>query len=253
MTKALSAHLVQNPDGAWALWVAGVTDARGRSAALPPRTDLLAATDAGTLPSPADRIAALAELGFAPTADGWTWQEWGTHGPANLDGTAVLLGSIPVQSFVNTTAGAVVRGEADGILGTVPTERKRGPVPAGELAPLLGPEAAGWPELGLTVHYGGVIDRTNTQFRVFHKHRLVGFTMASEHAPGGREYRAVIHTDREGLPYGSVVKNGLPADPLQAEYDALRAFYKPGDREYPAGPYVPRAAAGTTAEGTESS
>ncbi|MFC8014326.1 hypothetical protein [Streptomyces cinereoruber] len=116
--------------------------------------------------------------------------------------------------------------------------RKRGPVAPEDLAELLGPEAAGWPALGVTVHHGGVVDRDGTQFQVFAGRRLIGFTMASPHAPGGREYRAVVYTDREGLPYGSVVRGGLPEDPLRAEYDELRTFHKPGDREYPAGPYT---------------
>ncbi|GGU11322.1 hypothetical protein GCM10010272_65610 [Streptomyces lateritius] len=51
--------------------------------------------------------------------------------------------------------------------------------------------------------------------------------------------------------HGRVVPGGLPEDPLRAEYDALRAFHKPGDREYPAGPYIPRPAPGTANEGAE--
>ncbi|MFD4320477.1 DUF6303 family protein [Streptomyces sp. NPDC058548] len=231
----------QTPLGAWALWLSpGVT--------FPPRmhTDLFTATAAGIVPSPADRTAALARLGFAPTTDSWTWDEWDAASSTNPPGATVLVGSIAVEPSVDTEPSVEVRFRPGRPPLTVRTERRdppahpHGPVPDGELGAVLGPEAAGWPALGLTVRHSGVADPDGTQFRVFAGHRLIGYTTASAEAPGGREYRAVDYTDREGLTYGKAVPGGLPEDPLRAEYDALRAAYKPGDREYPASPYVPR-------------
>ncbi|MEU0671260.1 hypothetical protein ABZ508_35430 [Streptomyces lavendulocolor] len=226
--------MTQNPDGGWGLWVSP-----GAAEGNPPvHNDLFAATAPGILPSLPERTAALARLGFIPSENAWIWREWPASGPAIPAGSASLVGMIPVRPSVE------VRTGPGGTSATVRTVRResptphRGQVPDVELGSLLGPEAEGWPALGLTVHYGGVVDRDGTQFRVFAGRRLVGFTVASADAPGGREYRAVVHTDHEGLPYGSVVPGGLPEDPLRAEYDALRAFHKPGDSEYPAGPYV---------------
>ncbi|MFD5372542.1 DUF6303 family protein [Streptomyces sp. NPDC127103] len=232
-----TAYLSQLPGGRWGLWV---SSAPGEG--IPPiHTDLSAATDPGILPSLADRTAALARLGFAPAEDTWTWREQDTDSPA---GSPFLVGTIPVRPAVDTRPGAEVHVGPGRRPVVVRTERRdapkhnRGPVAAEDLAAVLGPEAAGWPALGLTVHHGGVVDLDGSQFRVFAGHRLIGFTTPSPHAPGGREYRPVDYTDREGLSYGAPVE-GLPVDPLRAEYDALRAFHKPGDREYPAGPYVP--------------
>ncbi|MER7952369.1 hypothetical protein ABTY59_33755 [Streptomyces sp. NPDC096079] len=234
MTNPVPAYLTQHSDGSWGLWVSP-----GAAEGAPlVRSDLFAATAPGIVPSLTARQDALAQLGVVPTESTWTWREWNTDGPTIPAGSGSLVGSIPVQPAVQ------VRPGPRGAPMTVRTERRdqpkhnRGPVLAIDLGTVLGPEAVGWPALGLTVHYGGVIDRDGTQFQVFAGDRLIGFTMASSHAPGGREYRAVVYTDREGLPYGSVVPGGLPEDPLRAKFDALREFYKPGDREYPAGPYV---------------
>ncbi|MET9676440.1 DUF6303 family protein [Streptomyces sp. NPDC006482] len=234
MRNPVPAYLTQHSDGSWGLWVS--SDDAGSTPAV--RNDLLTKTEPGIVPSLADRTAALAELGFVPAENGWTWREWNTDGPTIPAGSGSLVGSIPVQPTVQVRTG---RGGTPTTVRTVRRDQpthNRGPVLPIDLGTVLGPEAAGWPALGVSVHYGGVVDRDGTQFRVFADHRLIGYTMPSADAPGGREYRAVTYTDREGLPYGTVVPGGLPEDPLRAEYDALRAFHQPGDREYPAGPYV---------------
>lgn len=120
-----------------------------------------------------------------------------------------------------------------------------GPVAPEELAELLGPEAAQWPALGLTVHRGGVIDYDDSQLRVFDGHELVGFTMAQGE---GRQYRAVVHTGREGFPYGEPLP-ALPGDQLRARHEALQGFLRPADPEYPQGPCVPRVARGVVGDG----
>ncbi|MFJ5142773.1 hypothetical protein [Streptomyces sp. NPDC088707] len=203
--------------------------------------DLFAATAPGIVPSLSARHEALARLDVVPTEDTWTWREWSADGPNIPAGSASLVGSVPVRPTVE------VRTGTSGTVRTVRTRRTppshpRGPVLGIDLGTLLGPEAIGWPALGVTVHYGGVVDPDGSQFRVFADHRLIGFTMPSAESPGAREYRAIEYTDHEGLPYGRVVPGGLPEDPLRAEYDALRAVHNPGDPEYPAGPYVSPAA-----------
>lgn len=202
MSIPLTAYLSQTSVGTWCLSLS-----HGGST----RDDLLPTTAPGIVPSLDERATALGDLGVVPTEEVWRWQE------GTASGNPRLIGLIAVRS--------------------VTPVRKRGPIAPEDLAELLGPEAAGWPALDVTVHHGGMVDPDGSQFRVFAGRRLIGFTMAT--ARGGREYRAVFYTDREGLPYGWTVPDGLPEDPLRAEYDALRAMGKPGDPDYPTGPYVP--------------
>ncbi|WLQ69347.1 hypothetical protein [Streptomyces glycanivorans] len=90
-----------------------------------------------------------------------------------------------------------------------------------------------------------MIDYDGSQFRVLDGHELVGFTMAQGE---GRQYRAVVHTDREGLPYGEPLP-ALPDDPLRARHEALQGFLPPTDPDYPQGPYVRRVARGVVGDG----
>lgn len=71
-----------------------------------------------------------------------------------------------------------------------------------------------------------MIGYDGSQFRVLDGHELVGFTMAQGE---DRQYLAVVHTDREDLPYGDPLP-ALPDDPLRARHEALQGFLGPAAR-----------------------
>ncbi|MFJ8166524.1 DUF6303 family protein [Streptomyces sp. NPDC096136] len=106
--RPLLAHLLQQSDGSWRLWVdvPGVTAARQPSTVLP----------AGPGPSVAARAAALARLGFEPARPGqtWTWTEVAPSRCVDLVGTmpvgAVSVASPPAPR--RGGAGAQVRDKA---------------------------------------------------------------------------------------------------------------------------------------------
>lgn len=98
---------------------------------------------------------------------------------------------------------------------------KQVPMTADEIGELLGPVAAGWLALGLTVYRGGWYvpngDDPQQQVRVFHDHVMIGWTQEPHRCPGEREYRSVEYTDREGLMYGPTYPGGgMPVDPIAA-------------------------------------
>ncbi|MFE7045264.1 DUF6303 family protein [Streptomyces atratus] len=226
----------ESADGVWRLWV----DTALLGSAGSVQHDFPAGP---TAPTVAARTQALAALGFAPAdpAPGLVWR-W-TEVPAFSGEGSTVVGETLVRPLTEAKPAPAV--PVSGLRRTRTVVRdaprgKRGPVAPEDLAELLGPEAAHWPALGLTVHHGGVVDRDGSQFRVFDGHELVGFTIAQGE---GREYRAVVHTDREGLPYGEPFPV-LPADPLRARHEALQDFLRPTDPDYPRGPYVPRIAPG---------
>ncbi|WP_190813530.1 hypothetical protein [Saccharopolyspora pogona] len=69
---------------------------------------------------------------------------------------------------------------------------------AEELRDLLGPDAASWPTLGLTVTRGALgSGEPNAQVQVWQGDAVVGYTEESDEFPGRRVYRAVITTDSE--------------------------------------------------------
>ncbi|MEU0297883.1 DUF6303 family protein [Streptomyces sp. NPDC006175] len=199
-----------------------------------------------TAPTVAARIRALAALGFVPADPTpglvWRWREL----PSFSGEGVTVVGETLVRPLPEATGTPAVSGRRRTTAEVRNAPRGgRGPVAPEELAELLGPEAAQWPALGLTVHRGGVIDYDGSQFRVLDGHELVGFTMAQGE---GRQYRAVVHTDREGLPYGEPLP-ALPDDPLRARHEALQGFLPPADPDYPQGPYVPRVARGVVGDG----
>ncbi|WP_331754031.1 MULTISPECIES: hypothetical protein [unclassified Streptomyces] len=95
---------------------------------------------------------------------------------------------------------------------------------ADELTELLGPEAAGWLALGLDVYRGGWYtpnqDDPQLQVKVFHNGEMIGWTNDTPGRPGERQYRSLAHTDLDGLPYGEIYADGLPADPVSSHREA---------------------------------
>lgn len=107
---------------------------------------------------------------------------------------------------------------------------------AEELQQLLGPEAASWPELGLTITRGALrAGSADDQVKVWRGGELVGFTEESDRFPGMRVYRAVVTTDGEGLPYGVAFPAGfIPPDPLRAQAGERRRWLPEGHPDRPA-------------------
>lgn len=86
MDIPITAHLSQNPDGVWSLWVIG--EVSGQQTPLP-------AAEPGKLPGLAARAAALASLGYEPadpdaSAGGWAWEETPNDHGSRLDGTITV-------------------------------------------------------------------------------------------------------------------------------------------------------------------
>jgi hypothetical protein len=89
------------------------------------------------------------------------------------------------------------------------------PLNSAELAELLGPPAAGWPELGLTVTRGTADDPDlATEVTVRHNGEIIGFTEQSQQFPGRRTYLAVITAGSRGVPFPA---GFIPDDPLRAQ------------------------------------
>ncbi|MET9685139.1 DUF6303 family protein [Streptomyces coeruleorubidus] len=208
MSDVVNAGLWQMPDGSWQLWV--------YQGSAGPLTAGLAATEPSVLPPPADRTAALASLGYRPAdpssyASGWGWEELDTG-----SGGLRLAGRTAVVALDRAALGRPSQ----------PAVAHRGPLTAEDLGDLLGPDAAGWPALGLTVQRGGILRHmADQQVRVFHCGELIGFTEQSTTAPDQRIYKAVVYIDHEGLPYGSGFPPGvIPTDPIKAHEEAKARF-----------------------------
>lgn len=170
------------------------------------------------LPRPADRTAALASLGYRPAdpasyASGWGWQEIET--PA---GAQQLVGRTAVVALDG--AGSPGRPSQPAV-----AQRKE-PLTSEELVDLLGPVAASWPGLGLTVWRGGILPyMADQQVKVFRSGELIGFTEQSPTVPEQRIYKTVVHIDHEGLPYGDSFPPGImPADPVKAQEEKKARF-----------------------------
>ncbi|MFD7763537.1 DUF6303 family protein [Streptomyces microflavus] len=209
MSDVMKAGLRQMPGGSWKLWVRGSTGAL---------TTELEATGPGVLPPPADRTAALASLGYRPAdpasyASGWGWQE-----SENRVGTLQLVG--------RTAVVALDGARPPGLPSQPAVARREEPLTSEELGDLLGPEAAGWPGLGLTVWRGGILRHmADQQVKVFRGGELIGFTEQSRAIPEQRIYKAVVHIDHEGLPYGDGFPPGtMPADPVKAQEEKKARF-----------------------------
>ncbi|MEU3199239.1 DUF6303 family protein [Streptomyces sp. NPDC006996] len=203
MSDVAKAGLRQMPGGVWQLWVS-----RGSAGAL---IKELEATAPGVLPSSADRAAVLASLGYRPAdsascASGWEWQEIETRG-----GVLQLVGQAAVV--------ALVGAETSKSPSRIAVAHRKEPLTSEELDDLLGPVAAGWPALGLTVWRGGILRyMADQQVKVFHGRELIGFTEQSPTVPDQRIYNAVVHIDHEGLPYGGSFPPGvIPVDPVKAQ------------------------------------
>ncbi|KOU65099.1 hypothetical protein ADK90_28070 [Streptomyces sp. XY413] len=93
MTEMVTAHLRQEPDGTWDLWV--------KTGAPHTPSATLPATTPGRLPVPAERTAALARLGYIPAcpqpyASGWGWEEGDI-----FSGGVELVGQVAVQPIAH--------------------------------------------------------------------------------------------------------------------------------------------------------
>lgn len=104
MTDMVTARMRQEPDGTWDLWVE-TESPLNPSATLP-------ATTPGRLPTPAKRMAALAQLGYVPAcpesyASGWGWEEGDI-----FSGGVELVGQVAVQPIAHHghPTGSDVRG-----------------------------------------------------------------------------------------------------------------------------------------------
>ncbi|MFF3690001.1 DUF6303 family protein [Streptomyces sp. NPDC002187] len=210
MSDVMDAGLWQKPDGSWQLWVS-----QGPAG---PLTAELAATGPGVLPASADRTTALASLGYRPAdpasyVSGWGWEELET-------------GSGGLRLAGRTAVVALDGAAAPGRPPQPAAVHRREPLTAEELGDLLGPDALGWPTLGLTVRRGGIPRHmTDQQVRVFRGGELIGFTEQSTTIPNQRIYKAVVYIDREGLPYGSDFPPGvIPANPIKAQEEEKARF-----------------------------
>lgn len=107
---------------------------------------------------------------------------------------------------------------------------------AEELCTLLGPEAAKWPDLGVGVTRGALRSGSpDEQVKVWSGGELIGYTEESGEFPGMRVYRAVVTTDREGLPYGVAFPAGfIPPDPLRAQRGERQRWLPEGHPDRPA-------------------
>jgi hypothetical protein len=118
-TACLAAHLIQDIDGTWVLWVSAPDALGAYFADDTPRERF----PAGSGLSVAARATALARLGFAPLAedlaeDGWQWRE------LRPDRGIQLLGYTPVRPLTVAERKPVVRrGNRPGTNGAAGTGR----------------------------------------------------------------------------------------------------------------------------------
>ncbi|MEU7480579.1 hypothetical protein AB0A63_31690 [Lentzea sp. NPDC042327] len=88
---------------------------------------------------------------------------------------------------------------------------------AAELDELLGPGAADWPGLGLTVVRGTPAEPESlSEVTVRKGEEIVGFTEQSTAYKGLRIYQALITTGHRGVPFPA---GFLPPDPLRARHN----------------------------------
>jgi hypothetical protein len=101
-----------------------------------------------------------------------------------------------------------------------------------DLATILGPAAADWPDMGLTVALGTPTDPQAThEVTVRHDGTVIGFTEPSKEFQGRRVYRAVITDDHPGVPFPA---GFLPPDPLQAQHNERLRWLPAGHPDRPA-------------------
>ncbi|SEF16387.1 hypothetical protein SAMN05428942_7260 [Streptomyces sp. 2112.2] len=102
---------------------------------------------------------------------------------------------------------------------------------ADELNKLLGPDAAGWPALGLTATRDG--DRVTVRWNG----EIVGYTEPSAEFPGRTIYKAVVTTAADGRPFGVGFPAGMIAnDPLWFQHSERRRWLPADHPDYPTAP-----------------
>lgn len=102
---------------------------------------------------------------------------------------------------------------------------------ADEITALLGPAAAGWPKLGLTVTRGTPDDPdVATEVTVRQGDHVIGFTEQSREFSGRRTYLAVITAGSRGVPFPA---GFIPEDPLRAQRGERQRWLPEGHPDRP--------------------